>query len=54
MARRLDATAAEVHRNFGRLQKAGFVKKDPNGNYELTLRKDNLHTDSHAQVHDEK
>jgi len=37
MARRLDATASEVHRNFGRLQKAGFVKKDTDGNYELTL-----------------
>ncbi|WP_042686784.1 helix-turn-helix transcriptional regulator [Candidatus Nitrosotenuis chungbukensis] len=37
MARRLDATAAEVHRNFSRLQKAGFVRKDSDGNYELTL-----------------
>lgn len=37
MARKLDATPAEVHRNFGRLQKAGMVKKDPDGNYELTL-----------------
>jgi predicted transcriptional regulator len=37
MARRLDATAAELHRNFGRLQKAGLVIKDPDGNYGLTL-----------------
>ncbi|HXG73433.1 MAG TPA: transcriptional regulator [Candidatus Nitrosotenuis sp.] len=37
MAKRLDATAAEIHRNFGRLQKAGLIKKDANGNYELTL-----------------
>lgn len=37
MARQLDATVAEVHRNFGRLQKVGFVKKDAGGNYELTL-----------------
>ncbi|MFY9301088.1 MAG: helix-turn-helix domain-containing protein [Candidatus Nitrosotenuis sp.] len=37
MARRLDATAAELHRNFGRLQKAGLVRKNPDGNYELTL-----------------
>lgn len=37
MAKRLDATAAEIHRNFGRLQKAGLIKKDTDGNYELTL-----------------
>ena len=37
MAKRLDATAAELHRNFGRLQKAGLVKKDQDGHYELTL-----------------
>ncbi len=37
MARRLDATTAELHRNFGRLLKAGLVKKDSDGNYELTL-----------------
>jgi predicted transcriptional regulator len=37
MARHLDSTAAEVHRNFSRLQKAGFVKKGPDGNYELTM-----------------
>ena len=37
MARHLDATAAEVHRNLGRLQKAELVKKDTDGNYELTL-----------------
>lgn len=37
MAKRLDATAAEIHRNFGRLQKAGLIKKDTDGNYDLTL-----------------
>lgn len=37
MARKLGATAAEIHRNFSRLQKAGFVKKDSDGIYELTL-----------------
>ncbi len=37
IARHLDATAAEVHRNLARLQKVGFVKKDSDGNYELTL-----------------
>ena len=37
LARRLDATAAEVHRNLGRLEKGGLIKKDPDGTYELTL-----------------
>ena len=37
MAKLLDATAAEIHRNLGRLQKSGFIKKNPDGNYELTL-----------------
>ncbi|RJQ26773.1 transcriptional regulator [Candidatus Parcubacteria bacterium] len=37
MARRLDATSSELHRNFGRMQKAGMIKKDAGGNYELTL-----------------
>ncbi|MFN3654844.1 MAG: helix-turn-helix domain-containing protein [Candidatus Nitrosotenuis sp.] len=27
MAKRLDVTAAEIHRNFARLQKAGLIKK---------------------------
>jgi predicted transcriptional regulator len=37
MARRLDATPSELHRNFGRMQKGGLIKKDVDGNYELTL-----------------
>jgi predicted transcriptional regulator len=37
IAKRLDATPAEVHRNLSRLQKTGLIKKDPDGNYELTL-----------------
>lgn len=37
MAKRLDATAAEIHRNFSRLQKAGLIKKDTDGRYDLTL-----------------
>lgn len=37
MAKHLDTTAAEVHRNLGRLQKSGLVRKDPDGNYGLTL-----------------
>lgn len=37
MAKHLNATAAEIHRNFARLQKAGLIKKDTNGNYDLTL-----------------
>ncbi len=37
IAKHLDATAAEVHRNLGRLQKAGFIKKDSDGNYSLTV-----------------
>jgi DNA-binding IclR family transcriptional regulator len=28
LARQFDATASELHRNLGRLQKAGIVKKD--------------------------
>lgn len=36
IAKRLGSTAAEVHRNLGRLQKAGLVRKDSDGNYSLT------------------
>jgi predicted transcriptional regulator len=36
-AKRLDATPPELHRNLGRLQKAGLIKKDTDGNYDLTL-----------------
>lgn len=37
MARHFDATASELHRNLGRLQKAGIVKKGSDGTYNLTL-----------------
>lgn len=37
IARRLDATPPELHRNLGRMQKAGLIKKDTDGNYDLTL-----------------
>lgn len=36
LARKLNATVPEIHRNLGRLQNAKFVKKDSNGNYTLT------------------
>lgn len=37
MARELEATAPEVHRNFGRLTKSGIIVKDTDANYHLTL-----------------
>jgi predicted transcriptional regulator len=37
LARHFDATASELHRNLGRLVKAGIVKKDSDGMYQLTL-----------------
>lgn len=37
MAKELEATAPEVHRNFGRLTKAGITIKDTDANYHLTL-----------------
>ena len=36
LAKELDATVTEVHRNFMRLRKAGFVAKDSEGIYLLT------------------
>jgi predicted transcriptional regulator len=36
MAKELDATVQEVHRNFERLSCAGLIKKDKDGYYELT------------------
>ena len=35
MARDLDATNQEIHRNFMRLEDGGFVVKNQNGNYIL-------------------
>ena len=37
MAKELDATVPEIHRNFTRLVKSGLILKDAEGNYELTL-----------------
>lgn len=36
MAKQLGATVPEVHRNFARLQKAGLIQKNSDGNHELT------------------
>ena len=37
LAKELGATITEVHRNFGRLQKAGLILKNVDGTYNLTL-----------------
>jgi len=37
LAKELDATVTEVHRNFGRLQKVGLIVKETDGSYRLTL-----------------
>ena len=37
LAKELDATITEVHRNFGRLQKTGLIYKNVEGEYHLTL-----------------
>lgn len=36
MAKELDATTQEVHRNFARLEDGGFIAKDTDGFYSLT------------------
>ncbi len=36
LAKLLDATNPEVHRNVGRLSKSGLIVKNPDGNFELT------------------
>jgi predicted transcriptional regulator len=36
LAKKLDATTPEVHRNLDRLGKSGFIIKNMNGNFELT------------------
>ena len=36
MAKKLEATVPEVHRNFTRLTKAGLILKNTDGNYQLT------------------
>lgn len=37
MAKLLDSTVQEVHRNFERLAKSGFIEKDVEGYYHLTI-----------------
>ena len=37
LAKVLDATVPEIHRNFSRLAKAGLIQKDVDGDYGLTL-----------------
>ncbi len=37
LAKELEATVTEVHRNFGRLQKAGLILKNADGTFSLTL-----------------
>lgn len=36
MAKELEATSPEVHRNFTRMLNAGLVEKDPDGNFHLS------------------
>jgi predicted transcriptional regulator len=42
LAKELDATVTEVHRNFGRLQKTGFISKNVDGTYRLTVKGENI------------
>jgi len=37
LAKELEATITEVHRNFGRLQKVGLILKNVEGTYHLTI-----------------
>lgn len=37
LAKLLNSTNPEIHRNVGRLTKAGLIKKNPEGNYELSV-----------------
>ena len=51
MAKKLDSTVQEVHRNFERLAKSGFIEKDIDGYYHLySLWDNNVHTDSNNDV----
>lgn len=49
LAKELDATITEVHRNFTRLKKAGLILKNVDGTYQLTLTGKNVcsHVPSH-------
>jgi predicted transcriptional regulator len=42
LAKELDSTVTEVHRNFGRLQKAGLILKNTDGTFHLTIRGENI------------
>ena len=42
LAKELEATVTEVHRNFGRLQKTGLILKNVDGSYRLTVRGENI------------
>jgi predicted transcriptional regulator len=42
LAKELDSTVTEVHRNFGRLQKTGLIFKNPEGVFRLTVRGENV------------
>ena len=49
LAKELEATITEVHRNFTRLQKAGLILKNTDGTYQLTIIGKNVcsHVSSH-------
>ena len=42
LAKELDSTVTEVHRNFRRLQRVGLILKDADGTYHLTVRGENI------------
>lgn len=42
LAKEIDATVTEVHRNFGRLQKTGLILKDVDGTFSLSVRGENI------------
>ena len=42
LAKKLNATVTEVHRNFKRLEKTGLILKDSDGTYHLTVRGENI------------
>jgi len=42
LAKELDSTVTEVHRNFGRLQKVGLIFKNSDGTFRLTVRGENI------------
>jgi len=42
LAKEIGSTVTEVHRNFGRLQKAGLILKESDGTFRLTVRGENI------------